>query len=121
MCNFHQMVIHNVGQMIRRESIRLHQDEIFLHVLLLKAPINGIMKLRPTKLIALKADHMRLPSLCPAVRLGGIYGAACSRVNSRLTGLVEFTFLGFQLFRGTEAPVGMVMVQKCLGVFMIDG
>lgn len=93
MGDFHQMVINHIRQMIRGESICLHQDEVFLHILLLESPVNGIMELRPTKLVTLEANHMRLSVLCSSVRLGGIYGAACPRVDSRLAGLVKFTFL----------------------------
>lgn len=120
MCNFHQVVINHIGQMIRGESIRLHQDEIFLHILLLESPINGIVKLRPAKLVTLKANYVRLSSLCPSVRLRGIYGAACPRVNSRLAGLVEFAFLRLQLLGCAEATVGVVMIQECLDVFLIN-
>lgn len=121
MCNLHQVVIDNVGQMVCRESIRLHQDKVLLRVLLLEPPIDGIMELWPTKLVALEANHMRLPRFCAAIRLVGVYGAACARVNRRLAGLVELTLLGFKLLRGAEAAVCMVMVQELLNVLMIDG
>jgi hypothetical protein len=121
MGNLHQVVINNVSQMVCRETIRLHQDKVFLRILLLEPPVNGIMELRPTKLVALEANHMRLSSFGPAIRLVGVYGAACPWVNSRLARLVEFTLLGFKLFGSTEATVGMVMVQEGLDVFMIDG
>lgn len=107
--------------MIRGESIRLHQDEIFLHVLLLEASINGIVKFRSAKLVTLEADYMRLSGLCPSVRLSGIDGAACPRINSRLAGLVEFTFLRLQLLRCAEATVGVIMIQECLDVLLING
>lgn len=93
MCNLHQVVINHIGQVIRGESICLHQDEIFFHVLLLESPINGIVKFRSAKLVTLEANYMRLSGFCSSVRLSGIDGAACPRINSQLAGLVEFTFL----------------------------
>ena len=121
MSDLHQVVINNVGQMVCGESISLHQDEVFLRVLLLESPIDGIMKLRPTKLVALEANHMGFSSFRPAIRLVGVDGAACPRINSRLAGLVELTLLVFELFRGAEAAVGMVMIQESLDVLAIDG
>lgn len=95
MCNLHQVVIDNVGEVVSRESIRLHQDKIFFHVLLLEWPVNGITKLRSAKLVALEANNMGFSGLCSALRLGRIYGATCSGVNGGLASLVQLTLLRF--------------------------
>lgn len=120
MCNLHQVVIDNVGEVIRGESIRFHQDKILFHILLLKWPVDGIAKLGPTKLVTLEANHVGLSSLCSAIRFGGIYGATCPGVNGGLAGLVQLTLLRFQLFRSAEASVGMIMVQQLLYMFMVN-
>lgn len=120
MCNLHQMVVDNVGEVVGREPIRLHQDEIFLHVLLLEWPVDGITKLGPTKLVAFEANDVRFSSLCSAIRLGGIYRAACSGINGGLARLVQLTLLRFQLLRSAEAAVGVIMVQQFVYVFMIN-
>lgn len=120
MCNLHQVVIDNVSQVVCGESVRLHQDKIFFHVLLLERPIDGITKLRSTKLVALEAHHVGLSSFCSAIRLGSIYGAASSGVDGGLAGLVQLSLLGFQLLRSAEAAVGMIMIQQFLYVFMVN-
>lgn len=120
MCNLHQVVINNVGEMISRESIRLHQDEIFFHVLLLKWPVNGITKLGSTKLVALEANNVGFSSLCSAIRLGGIYRAACPGVDGGLASLVQLTLLRFQLLRSAETSVGVIMMQQFVDVLMVN-
>lgn len=120
MCNLHQVVIDNVGEVVSRESIRLHQDKIFFHVLLLEWPVNGITKLRSAKLVALESNNMGFSGLCSALRLGGIYGATCSGVNSGLASLVQLTLLRFQLLGSAEASVGVIMVQQFVYVFMVN-
>lgn len=114
------MVIDNVGEVVSRKSIRLHQDEIFFHVLLLKWPVDGITKLGSAKLVALEANNVGFSGLCSAIRLGGIYGAACSGVNGGLASLVQLTLLRFQLLRSAEASVGVIMVQQFVEVFMVN-
>lgn len=53
---------------------------------------------------------MGVSRLCSAIRLGGVYGAACSGVNGGLAGLVQLTLLRLELLRSAEASVGMIMV-----------
>lgn len=120
MCNLHQVVIDNVGEVVCRESIRLHQDKIFFHVLFLERPVDGITKLGATKLVAPEANDVGFSSLCSAIRLGGIYRAACSGVNGGLASLVQLTLLRFQLLRSAKASVGIIMIQQLLHVFMVN-
>jgi hypothetical protein len=120
MRNLHQVVIDNVGEMVRRESIRLHQDKIFFHVLLLEWPVDGITKLGSTKLVALEANNVGFSSLCSAIRLSGIYRAACPVVNGGLASLVQLALLSFQLLGSAETSVGMIMVQQFVYVFMVN-
>lgn len=120
MCNLHQVVVDNVGEVVRRESIRLHQDKIFFHVLLLERPVDGITKLGSTKLVALEANDVGFSGLCSAIRLCGVYGAACPGINGGLASFVQFTLLRFQLPRSAEASVGMIMAQQFVYVFMVN-
>lgn len=110
MRNLHQVVINNVGEMVSGKSIRLHQDKIFFHVLLLEWPIDGITKFGSTKLVALEANNVGFSGFCSAIRLGGIYGAACPGVDGGLSRLVQLTLLRFQLLGSAEASVGVIMI-----------
>src|SRR6266566_7329206 len=40
--DLHQMVVYHIGEMVRRESVRLDDDEVILGVPLLVEPINDI-------------------------------------------------------------------------------
>lgn len=113
------MVIHDVGKVIRREPIRLEQDEVLLGILL-EGPVDGVLELGAPEPPRVQAHDVALALGCTAVRLGALDMPAGARVVGWLAGLVELELLRVELLKVAEAAVGVVAVEEYLDVLFVD-
>lgn len=117
--HLHQVVVHDIGEMVRREPIRLENDKVLLDVLLLEVAVDGVAEFRVPKGVSLEADDVRLAG---GRALGGfrrVDGAAGAGVDGGLAGFVEFALLGLELLRAAEAAVCVALVYEFLNVVFV--
>lgn len=78
MGDLHEVVIDNIGKVVRRESVRLDEDEIALILVLLVMPVDGISERRTP--LAAEPDHVALATGSTTCRLVGRDAAASTGV-----------------------------------------
>ena len=66
----HQVVVYDVGQVVRGEAVRLEEDKVLFLVLFLEGAVDGVAELGPPKGVAFEAHHVRLSVRGAPVRLG---------------------------------------------------
>lgn len=113
------MVINDIGKMIRRIPVRLHQHKVLLGLLLLKRPVDGVLELGCAKEARVEAHDVSFPGRGTGVGLGAREGAAGARVRGGLAGIVKGALLGLEVVGGAEAAVGGAVVQERLGVLAV--
>lgn len=120
-CDFHQVVVDDVGKVVRRIAVRLYQDKVLFTIFLLKRAVDGVTRLWAAKLVAAEAHYMRLASVCTALGLSIANGAAGAWIYCWLACFVELLLLRLKLFRGTEAAVSIAFVDELADMLLVDG
>jgi hypothetical protein len=114
------MIIDHVCEMVGWVAVRLHYDEVFFELLLLKGAIDGVAKLEEPERISLEADSMRLAGSRAAARLVFSHGSTRSRVCRRLSRFMELTLLILEILRLAKTAIGVATVNELLDVITVD-
>lgn len=117
--NLHEMVVHDVGEVIRRIPVRLHEHKVLLGLLLLERPVDGVSELGGAEARRVEADHVRLPRGSAAVRLRAGDGTAGARVGRRAAGVVQGALLGLEVLGRAEAAVRRAVGEERLRVLVV--
>lgn len=120
MCDFHQVIIDNVGKVICRKSVRLDKNEIFFRVLFPKASINRVLEHGPSKEIGSEAYDVGLAASSTIIRLRVINGAAGPGISGRLSSIMLLAPHRFELMGVAEAAISVAMAEELLGMVLID-
>lgn len=110
----HQVVVHDIRKVIRREAITLDEDKVLLLLLLLIPPVDPVHERRG--LPSLETHHVRLAPGGPVGGLLGGDGPAGARVARRLVARRSVLLVLLEVGGSAEAAVGVARLNKLFGM-----
>ena len=123
--DFHQMIIHDVGQVIGGQFIGTLVQHLVIENLTLydDFPTDQVLNVNFLAWINLEADHILLSFADQGInfllrqRQGVAHHATCTGI---ILEILDFIALGLQLLRGVESNVSLTGCQEFLYIFLID-
>ena len=123
--DFHQMIIHDVGQVIGGQFIGTLVQHLVIENLTLydDFPTDQVLNVNFLTWINLEADHILLSFADQGInfllrqRQGVAHHATCTGI---ILEILDFIALGLQLLRGVESNVSLTGCQEFLYIFLID-
>jgi hypothetical protein len=112
--DLHEVVINDIGKMVCRKPICLHENEVALVLVLLVVPIHGIRERRAT--LTAESDDMALATRSTARRLVGRDAAAGSGIVDQVAAVEGLLLVLLEVFGRAEASVSVAAFQKLLGM-----
>jgi hypothetical protein len=120
MGDLHVVVVNNVGEVVGRETIPLHDDKVILGVLLAEAVVDHVSD-HEGPLSALEAYCEPFPLVGAFIRLLGGDVETCTRIEGWLSGNVGVSLVFLQGLGGAKAPVCLTLPDELVGVFLVEG
>jgi hypothetical protein len=120
MGDLHVVVINDVGEVVSRETIPLHDDKVILGVLLDEAVVDDVSN-HQGPLGALEAYGERVPLVGAIIRLLGGDVGTCAWIEGWLSGYVGRSLVFLQGLGGAEAPVCLALPDELVGVVVVEG
>lgn len=103
MSDVHEVIVHDVGKVIGRKPVALHDDEVILALGLLVCAVHQVGR-RDGRLGGLEPDRVRLPVGRAPVRLGRRDAPARPRVVGGVAAGGGLLDVELQFVPGAEAP-----------------